>query len=246
MSEAGAPRSADRRSAEIVSGLAAVRTRIADACARAGRDPQAVTIVAVTKTYPADDVLTLADLGVQDIGENRDHEAAAKSAEVAQRRPELRLRWHFVGQVQTRKARSIARYAHSVHAVDRPELVAELAAAVDRVDRAALEVFVQVSLDGDPHRGGAPPDAVAALTDAVAAQSALVLRGVMAVAPLGADPESAFGRLAEIAAEVRRAHPGADAISAGMSSDLAEALRHGSTHVRVGSALLGPRGPVFG
>jgi PLP dependent protein len=246
-----APQDGERR-AELVGSLGALRARIANACIAAGRDPHSVTLIAVTKTYPAADVMTLAGLGVRDIGESRDQEASAKVAEVAElrrgaaqgRTPELR--WHFVGRLQSRKSRSVASYAHAVHSVDRPELVEQLAAGVTRAGRDLLDVFVQVSLDGDPSRGGVLGDGVAALTDAVAARPELRLRGVMAVAPMGADPRAAFADLAMVSARLRSAHPEAVAISAGMSADLEDAITHGSTHVRVGSALLGRRSQIFG
>jgi len=241
------------RRAELVGSLGAVRVRIADACIAVGRDPRTVTLIAITKTHPAVDVVTLAALGVGDVGESRDQEASAKVAEVA----ELRrtgptdersepLHWHFVGRLQSRKARSVASYAEAVHSVDRPELLERLAAGVTRAGRGRLDVFVQVSLDGDPSRGGVPGERVVALADAVAARPELRLRGVMAVAPMAADPDAAFAELALAAARLRTTHPGADAISAGMSADLEAAVAHGSTHVRVGSALLGRRSEVFG
>jgi len=247
-----APLGGERR-AELVGSLGAVRARLADACIAAGRDPHSVTLIAVTKTYPGADVATLAVLGVCDIGESRDQEASAKVAEVAELMRTgaadervAPLRWHFVGRLQSRKSRSVASYAHAVHSVDRPELVEQLAVGVARAGRGRLDVFVQVSLDGDPSRGGVLPDRVVELADAVAARSELRLRGVMAVAPMAADPRAAFADLAAAAARLRAAHPDADAISAGMSADLEAAVAHGSTHVRVGSALLGRRSQVFG
>lgn len=220
----------------IAANLARVRQRVAEACAAAGRDPAEVTIVAVTKTFPAADVRLLADLGVLDVGENRDQEAAPKAHELA----DLPLRWHFVGQLQTNKCRSVAGYAHLVHSVDRPRLVAALSAAVREGHR--LGCLVQVALDDAPDRGGARAVDVPSLADAVAAAPGLELRGVMAVAPLGADPRRAFARLADVASGVRRQHPGAAIISAGMSGDLEAAIAAGATHVRVGTALLGDRG----
>ncbi|MDQ2751357.1 MAG: YggS family pyridoxal phosphate-dependent enzyme [Actinomycetota bacterium] len=240
------------RRAELVGSLGAVRARIADACLAAGRDPHSVTLIAVTKTYPARDVATLAALGVLDIGESRDQEASAKLVDVAElrgagadQRPVADLRWHFVGRLQSRKARSVAAYAHAVHSVDRPELVEQLAAGVTRAGRDGLEVFIQVSLDGDPARGGVPPDGVQALADAVAAHGELRLLGVMAVAPMAADAGAAFADLAAVSVQLRADHPQAAAISAGMSADLEAAIAHGSTHVRVGSALLGRRSDIF-
>jgi pyridoxal phosphate enzyme (YggS family) len=237
----------ERRRAELVTAVGAVRARIAAACEDAGRDARSVTLVAVTKSYPARDVATLVRLGIQDVGENKDQEARAKVADTAALLPGVPPpTWHFVGQLQSRKARSVVGYADVVHSVDRPKLVSALAAAVTEVRDRPLDVFVQVSLDADPSRGGVPVAELPALADAVAERPELRLRGLMAVPPLGSEPEDEFARLEELAAQVRRAHPEADALSAGMSSDLEAAVRHGSTHVRVGTALLGRREPVFG
>jgi PLP dependent protein len=235
------------RRADLVGSLAAVRRRIADACAAAGRDAGSVTLIAVTKTYPAADVVTLAELGVLDIGESRDQEASAKVAEYARLAGDSdapRPRWHFVGRLQSRKCRSVAGYAHAVHSVDRVELVDRLAAA--RGDADPLEVFIQLSLDGDPDRGGITADRLLPLAAAIEDKRQLRLRGLMAVAPLGADAGTAFADLAAASSRLRNQHPQADAISAGMSEDLEQAIQHGSTHVRVGSALLGRRRQVFG
>jgi pyridoxal phosphate enzyme (YggS family) len=238
----------ERRRAELVTAVGAVRSRIAAACQAVGRDPRSVTLIAVTKTRPASDVAALARIGLLDIGESKDQEARAKIAELARPPYEtMALRWHLIGRLQTNKARSVASYAHAVHSLDRAKLVralADAAAGQGRPD--PLDVFVQVSLDGNPDRGGVPVDGVADLAAAVAGRPELKLRGVMAVPPLGADPASAFARLAEISSSVRDRHPEAAAISAGMTDDLEMAVTHGSTHVRVGSALLGRRKPVFG
>jgi pyridoxal phosphate enzyme (YggS family) len=203
-----------------------------------------VTLIAITKTFPASDAAILRDLGVLDLGENRDQDARRKAAEV----PEAR--WHFVGQLQTNKARSVVGYASVVHSVDRAGLAEALAAALARAERESLDVLVQVNLDeaapADAARGGAAPGQVPALADRVAELAGLRLRGVMAVAPLGAEPDRAFARLAQLAEQVRVVHPQATWVSAGMSGDLAAAIRHGSTHVRVGSALLGRRSAAFG
>jgi PLP dependent protein len=230
------------RRAELASRLARVRTRIADACAAAGRDRSEVTLVAVTKTYPASDVLHLAALGLRDIGENRDQEAAPKSAAVAEAGVEVR--WHFIGQLQRNKARSVVRYAHLVHSVDRPELVAALARAREAAGGPPLGVLLEVGLSDEAGRGGITPADLMRLADAVAAQSALTLRGVMAVAPLDVPAEPAFARLAGLAARLREEYPSAAVISAGMSGDLEAAVTHGATHVRIGSALLGNRDPL--
>ncbi len=227
---------ADRR-AQLAASLAEVRERIARACAAAGRPAQAVTLVAVTKTYPASDVVLLAGLGVTDVGENRDQEAAPKAA--AARAEGATPRWHFIGQLQRNKARSVAGYADVVESVDS----VRLAGALDRAaaGRAPIEVLVQVSIDGDPSRGGAAGDDLWRVSDSVAASDALRLGGLMAVAPMDWDPDRAFEQLAALSERLVRTHPGATAISAGMSGDLEAAVRHGATHVRIGTSLLGMR-----
>ncbi|HEY2671154.1 MAG TPA: YggS family pyridoxal phosphate-dependent enzyme [Rugosimonospora sp.] len=234
----------DERRAELAANLARVRRRIADACAAAGRGRDEVTLVAVTKTYPARDVLHLASLGVGDVGENRDQEAAPKAAEV--RGAGVDVRWHFVGQLQRNKARSVAAYADLVHSVDSVRLAMALAEAADRYRESPLDVLVQVSVDGDPARGGArlggPPDTdLDQVAEAVAAAGSLRLRGVMTVAPVDWDPGAAFERLAGIAEALRVSFPTATVISAGMSADVESAVEFGATHVRIGSALLGNR-----
>jgi pyridoxal phosphate enzyme (YggS family) len=233
------------RRAEIAAGLEGVEARIVAACTAAGRDRSEITLVAVTKTFPASDVGHLAALGVRDVGENRDQDAAGKVAE-CERAGVPGVRWHFVGQLQRNKAGSVATYAHVVHSVDRARLVTAL-------DRAALAAgrrvvaLLQVDLRAEPlddGRGGAAPSAVAELAEAIAGAEQLELGGVMAVAPMGEDPAPAFARLAEVAARLRQDHPGAVVVSAGMSGDLEAAVRHGATHLRVGSALLGSRPPL--
>lgn len=235
------------RRAEIAGNLEKVRARIATACRSAGRDPDEVTLVAVTKTYPADDVGHLAALGVRDVGENRDQEAAPKAETVAAAGVEVR--WHYVGRLQRNKCRSVVGYASVVHSVDRLPLVEALDRARDEASRAGgvppLDVLVQCSLDGDTRRGGADLADLPALAAAVAARSTLRLAGLMAVAPLGESPDRAFAVLARAAADLRRDHPMATLVSAGMSADLEAAIAHGATHVRVGSALLGTR-PLLG
>lgn len=228
--------------------LAAVRERIAAACRAAGRSTSPELVV-VTKFFPAADVRVLAGLGVRDVGENRDQEAAAKAAETA----DLPLRWHFIGQLQSNKARSVVRYAAAVHSVDRLSVAGALgkAAATEAERRAGeglgtrepISCFVQVNLepDGGSGRGGAAPSEVAAIAARLAEAPGLELAGVMAVAPLGADPLPAFEELARISAELRAGHPQASAISAGMSGDLEAAIQAGATHLRIGSDVLGPR-----
>ncbi|MDQ3886207.1 MAG: YggS family pyridoxal phosphate-dependent enzyme, partial [Actinomycetota bacterium] len=194
----------------------------------------------VTKTFPADDVGLLVDLGLTEFGESRDQEAVAKVAELAELRPDVRVRWEMVGRLQRNKARSVARWADVVHSADSPRLADALARAA-RERHAPLQVLVQVNLDEDPGHGGCPPGELDALAERVAAVDGLVLAGVMAMAPLRGDPEPAFETLARLAQRLRRDHPGAVELSAGMSGDLEIAIAHGSTCVRVGTALLGGR-----
>jgi pyridoxal phosphate enzyme (YggS family) len=226
------------RREELALRLADVRRRMARACEAAGRDVSELTLIAVTKTRPASDVRLLHGLGLADVGENRDSEAAPKAAECA----DLDLTWHFVGQLQTNKAASVVRYASVVHSVDRLRLIRALGRAARGAGR-VVECLVEVSLDGDPARGGAVADDVPALAEALAAEEGLTLGGVMAVAPLSMAPADAFARLLASAAAVRAVRPGATMISAGMSGDLEAAVEAGATHVRIGTALLGDRGP---
>ncbi|MEU4389177.1 YggS family pyridoxal phosphate-dependent enzyme [Kribbella sp. NPDC023855] len=233
------------REAELRDNLSAVRERIRAACVAAGRPEDAVTLVAITKTFPISDVRALTELGVRDLGENREQELKAKAPDCPD------VTWHFVGQLQSNKARSVVRNASVLHSVDRSSLVKALSrAAVD--EGRVLRCLLQVSLaEYGPEeaatgrsRGGVEPAAVPELAAEVAAAEGLELGGVMAVAPLGSDPDEAFGGLEVVACRLRSEHPGADWISAGMSGDLEAAIRRGATHVRLGRALLGTRTPL--
>lgn len=227
------------RAEELRSRLGAVRGRVAAAAASAGREADGVTLVVVTKFFPASDVRLLADLGVTDVGENRHQEAEGKAADCV----DLALRWHFVGGLQSNKAAAVAAYADVVHSVDRTKLVRGLDRGAQERGR-PLDCLVQVSLDppgAGQGRQGVEPGEVAAVADAVASAEGLRLRGLMAVAPLGEDPAAAFARLAAAAERLRVDHPAATWLSAGMSGDLEQAVAAGATHVRVGSAVLGAR-----
>jgi PLP dependent protein len=229
------------RQAELAGQLAAVRARVAAACEAAGRDVGEITLIAVTKTRPAADVAALAELGLPDFGENRDQEAAPKAAAVAQT-TSAPVRWHFIGQLQTNKASSVVRYASVVHSVDRVRLVRALGSA-SRAATASpgISCLVQVSLDGDPTRGGALISDLPVIAAAIEAERGLALGGVMAVAPLGLPPETAFAQLPSISDTVREINPAAIIVSAGMSGDLEAAVHNGATHLRIGTALLGNR-----
>ncbi len=234
----------EQRRAELAANLDAVRRRIAAAARGAGRDAEEITLVAVTKFFPASDVRLLAELGVCDIGENRHQEAQGKVAECA----DVRVRWHFIGGLQSNKAAAVAAYADVVEAVDRPKLVAPLNRGAHERSH-AVDVLLQVSLDppgpGRAHSGrsGADPDDLDELASAVEEAGMLRLRGLMAVAPLGEDPATAYSRLAEIRQRFVATHPEATWLSAGMSGDLEAAVEAGATHVRLGTAVLGPRPP---
>lgn len=234
------------RRGQLAENLAVVRERIERACRVSGRDSSEVTLIVVTKFFPAAEVVALAGLGVTDVGENRHQEAAEKFAVVRAELGEAAPRLHFIGQLQGNKAVAIAGLADVVHTVDRSKVIPPLARGAR--PGVPLGVLVQVDLDTDPQahglRGGARPEQIAHLADSVAAQPALTLRGVMAVAPLGQPARRAFGRLAGLADQVRHTHPEADWLSAGMSGDLEAAIDAGATHLRVGSAILGSRPPL--
>ena len=237
------------RRADLATNLAQVQERIRAACRGAGRAREDVQLIVVTKYFPGADIEMLCHLGVTDIGESRDQEASAKIASLP---PDVRqrLQVHFIGQVQSNKAGSVAAYADTVHSIDRVKLVI----ALDRAATAAgrdIGALVQVSLDAGAGagagagRGGIPLDGVSALANSIAAAQHLRLRGLMAVAPQGVDPAEAFAQLATAARGMRADHPGATWISAGMSADLEAAVANGATHLRVGSAILGSR-PLLG
>jgi len=231
---------------QLAESLRALRARIDAACARADRAPDDVRLLAVTKRFPAADAALLLDLGVANLAENRAQEAVGKAAELARLRPAAPARWHMVGRLQRNKARSVVTWADEVQSVDSPGLAEALAKAVrGRAELgdgpATMDVMIQVSLDDDPARGGCPAAGLPRLAERIAESGELRLIGLMAVAPLLARPEGAFGRLAELAATLRADHPHATEISAGMSGDLEVAIEYGSTCVRVGTALLGGR-----
>ncbi|MGW0942200.1 YggS family pyridoxal phosphate-dependent enzyme [Streptomyces sp. NPDC002623] len=233
----------DRRD-EIAGNLAKVEERIAAACAAASRKREEVTLIVVTKTYPASDVRILAELGVQDVAENKDQDAAPKAADCA----DLPLRWHFVGQLQTNKVRSVVGYADVVQSVDRARLVTALSKEAVRAGR-ELGCLIQVALDAGlserGERGGVAPGGIEELAELVAGSPGLRLDGLMTVAPLTGEyagrQRAAFGRLMDLSTDLRRDRPAANMVSAGMSADLEEAVAAGATHVRVGTAVLGVR-----
>jgi pyridoxal phosphate enzyme (YggS family) len=230
----------DRR-AQLRTNLSRSREAVAAACREAGREPDSVRLIVVTKNFPAADAAALLDAGQSDLGENRDQEAAAKAADLASLG--LEPNWHFVGQLQRNKTRSVAAYAHWVHSVDRARLVDALDSAAAARGR-VINALIQVNLDGGASRGGVLTADLPALAERVAAAGSLRLKGVMAVAPLDWEPAKAFALLRECSETVRSVEPGAEEISAGMSGDFAAAIAAGATMVRLGRNVLGEREPM--
>ncbi|AZQ34147.1 MULTISPECIES: YggS family pyridoxal phosphate-dependent enzyme [Streptomyces] len=232
------------RKGELAANLAKVEARITAACAAAGRKREEVTLIVVTKTYPASDVRILSELGARHVAENRDQDAAPKAAACS----DLPLVWHFVGQLQTNKVRSVVGYADLVQSVDRSRLVTALSKEAVRQER-EVGCLIQVALDAGEslrgERGGVAPGGIEELADLVAKSPGLRLDGLMTVAPLSGEyagrQQEAFERLMDLSTDLRRAHPTANMVSAGMSADLEEAVAAGATHVRVGTAVLGVR-----
>ena len=226
--------------ADLATRLESVRAGVADAAREAGRDAAEITTIVVTKFHPVSLIEALYALGVRHVGENRHQEAQSKAAELA----EFDLTWHFVGQVQGKKARQVRAYADVIHSVDRESLVAALASAESTID-----CFIQVNLTDDAARGGVDPANLPALVDTVLAAPGVHLLGLMAVAPLGAgedakEPRRAFARVRELSEQIRSQAPAATALSMGMSQDYAAAVLEGATHLRIGTAITGNR-PAF-
>ncbi|MDV8106216.1 YggS family pyridoxal phosphate-dependent enzyme [Rhodococcus sp. IEGM 69] len=237
---------ASDRVAQISGALGAVRERLDAACRAAGREPSEVTLLPVTKFFPESDARILYELGCREFGESREQEATAKIGEFRARVPDPAVRWHMIGHLQRNKARAIAQWAYAIHSVDSERLVGALGkaatAAVEAGERTEpLRVLLQVSLDGDPQRGGAVVGDLENLAAQVRSAPHLEFRGLMAVPPIEADPDAAFEELHNIHARLCLEHPDATELSAGMTNDLEHAVRHGSTCVRVGTALLGAR-----
>jgi PLP dependent protein len=252
------------RESELADALVALRSRLAAAAEAAGRNVDEIQLLPITKFFPATDVAILSSLGCAAFGESREQEAAAKVGEVARLLRDSSaaassssatssattcLHWHMVGQIQRNKARSLASWAHTAHSIGSSRLVRALEGAVaaalgDGRREHPLRVYVQVSLDGDVSRGGVDVSDAKAVDDICAqveAAESLELVGLMGIPPLDWDPDAAFERLEAEHQRVRRSHPAAAGLSAGMSNDLESAVKHGSTCVRVGTALLGRR-----
>ena len=222
------------RKEELASSLSDVQSCIQEAASRASRKKDDVTLVVVTKTYPVSDVQILHQLGVTHFGENRSAEGLEKSALVS-------AHWHFQGQIQSNKIAAIASWADTVHSLDDLSHVAKFDRAVGEFPEKRLQVFIQISLDGDTSRAGVSGDELLVLGQAISSTKNLDLAGLMVVPPVQAEPEAAFSKVAEIAQRFRNEFPMARSLSAGMSGDYEVAIAHGATHIRVGSQILGPR-----
>ncbi len=221
---------------ELQKNLIEIQSQIKSACETSGRNLDEITLIAVSKTWPASDIRLLHQLGVRDFGESRDQEATMKVSELA----DLDISWHFIGQVQTNKLNHIASYANVVHALDREKTISGLDVAAAKLDR-NITGLLQISLDGDENRGGVAIENAFELAQLLSNSKNLTFGGIMAVAPIEMLPDVAFSKLAEIAAEIQSKYPTAEIISAGMSQDFESAVQKGATHLRIGSALLGNR-----
>jgi len=230
---------------ELSGRLNAVTRGISAACLDVGRSDSDITLIVVTKFHPASLVRDLAELGVRDVGENRNQEAAAKALELR----ELNLTWHFIGQLQSNKARAALEYTDVIHSIDRPSLVSALDRAwndraEDAGDQTPIRGFIQLNLTTDPVRGGVALADLVPFAEDMAARPAFDVQGIMAVAPVDEDPNAAFERVALASQRLQTVIPGARFISAGMSHDYPQAIAHGATHLRIGSAITGNRPPA--
>ncbi len=225
--------------ADLEQRWTTVSAEISDAARSAGRAPHDITTIVVTKFHPAELVRRLWALGVRNFGESRHQEAQPKIAELS----DLDAVWHFVGQVQSKKAKLVRGYVDVVHSVDRSSLVDALTSGPPAI--APLEVFIQVNLTEDPDRGGAQPAQVESLADEIVGSDGLLLKGLMAVAPLNVEPRREFARLRALSEQLRTQHGEASALSMGMSGDFREAIAEGATHLRIGTAITGNR-PIAG
>jgi pyridoxal phosphate enzyme (YggS family) len=223
---------------DLAERYRSVQERISKAAINSGRTTDSINLIVVTKNHPAQMVIDLAALGQLEFGENRDQEASQKAAEVAKVFPSAH--WHFVGQLQTNKVKSVLRYASTIHSIDRPSLVRELAKQLENQD-AQVGGFIELNLTSDENRGGVSEENLKALTEEVLSVPRIALLGVMAVAGLGEDPESEFEKARQLSEVVRQLAPSATALSMGMSEDFEVAIAMGATHIRVGSAITGPR-----
>jgi pyridoxal phosphate enzyme (YggS family) len=224
---------------ELGQRYQAIVEKIATAATSANREPNEITLVVVTKNHPHQLVLDLLDLGARDFGENRDQEANPKAKQIALESKQA-FNWHFIGQLQTNKVKSVLEYASFLHSLDRTSLLEELIKRT--AERAVpLKVFVQVNMTDDPERGGVNPAELMAFAERVVSSPGLELVGLMGVGGLDVSPEREFERLAELSGQLQQIAPNADRLSMGMSGDFEAAIAYGATHLRIGTAITGNR-----
>lgn len=231
----------ESRLQEITKNFQKIQSRIIDSCNKSGRNASEITVIAITKTYPASDIDLLKTLGIENIGENKDQEASQKFNEVINK-----FTWHFVGQLQTNKVKSVVQYADFIHSVDRLSLVKEIQKMSEKIGK-IQKVLIQIDLDesqNEQNRGGVKPQELIELAQEISICPNLELSGLMSVAPLNMASNQAFAKLEKIQSDFIKSYPLAKMLSAGMSDDLEEAVSHGATHLRIGSALLGERAKI--
>jgi pyridoxal phosphate enzyme (YggS family) len=224
---------------ELGQRYQAIVEKIATAATSANRDPNEITLVVVSKNHPHQLVLDLLELGARDFGENRDQEANPKAKEIALETNQA-FNWHFIGQLQTNKVKSVLEYASFLHSLDRNSLLEEL---IKRTAETVvpLKVFVQVNMTDDPERGGVNPGDLMTFAERVLSCPGLELVGLMGVGGLDVAPEREFERLAQLSGQLQQLAPDADRLSMGMSGDFEAAITYGATHLRIGTAITGNR-----
>jgi len=226
----------------LTERLSAVHARIAQAADSANRKRDEIQLVIVTKNHPAELASELLALGESNFGENKDQEASAKAESVRlANQTGLQPSWHFVGQLQSNKVKSMLGYSQVLHSLDRASLLSELVKQLAKAPERSLDVFIELNLTGDPGRGGILPNELIAFAERALEAKQLNLLGVMGVAGLDGPAASYFETIAKASAELRTIAPEASFISAGMSGDYEEAIRHGATHLRIGTAITGNR-----
>ncbi len=222
---------------EISANLEKVKEQIKLAAASANRLSDDITLVAVTKTFPVSDIEILYSLGIRDFGENRDQEASAKVGLLPKD-----VRWHFQGQIQSNKLKSITSWASFIHSVDQlryAQMISDYSAGNEK------PIFMQVSLDKPPQsRSGVNPSELLELAGGISALPGIRLQGLMAVAPVNSPAEQAFAELEDIRSVFLSTFPDAKSLSIGMSGDYQIAIKYGATHIRIGSSILGIRSPI--
>lgn len=223
----------------LAERYASVLERISDAAGKSGRSASEVELIVITKMHPVSVASELYDLGHRVFGENKDQEAAPKAAALAEL-GKTDASWHFVGQLQSNKAKSVIRYASCIHSIDRASLVSELAKQLTKNNQ-RIQGFLELNLTGDPNRGGVAPEQLTELAESVAATSVIDVQGVMGVAGLGVDPRVDFERVISASERLQSVISSANKLSMGMSEDFEIAIELGATHVRIGSAITGPR-----